>query len=211
MHGILRIMGPGLGFRDVQAFIRLRKGVGDLGVKHVVLSSISAKSLPQAFWAGRCSRSSQKSAASARAGFQGEGGTGRERGGERERESGRRRREREREREKERERESESERERDRNPPASKQTGTERINRNPRLQCVFREPNEQDLSSALLDTEFPVVSLDSFGVRLPRIWHPPVGFVPSFPNPAALHRFCTGLYLSGSCRVSTVRAFRLVM
>ena len=134
-----------------------------------------------------------------------------EREGGREREREWEKKKREREREKERERESESERERDRNPPASKQTGTERINRNPRLQCVFREPNEQDLSSALLDTEFPVVSLDSFGVRLPRIWHPPVGFVPSFPNPAALHRFCTGLYLSGSCRVSTVRAFRLVM
>ena len=114
-------MGPGLGFRDVQAFIRLRKGVGDLGVKHVVLSSISAKSLPQAFWAGRCSRSSQKSAASARAGFQGEGGTGRERGGERERESGRRRRERERERRRERERARASERETGTPLQASKQ------------------------------------------------------------------------------------------
>ena len=102
-------MGPGLGFRDVQAFIRLRKGVGDLGSSMWSCPRFLPRAFPRPSGPGGAAdlrRNLQPALAQAFREKEGEGEREGERETEREREREKKKKKREREREKERERES---------------------------------------------------------------------------------------------------------
>ena len=125
-------MGPGLGFRDVQAFIRLRKGVGDLGSSMWSCPRFLPRAFPRPSGPGGAAdlrRNLQPALAQAFREKEGEGEREGERETERERERvGEEEEEREREREKERERERARERARERQEPPCKQADRNREN-----------------------------------------------------------------------------------